>query len=264
MVWALPIHGMYNWYVHREYHSRKRAGFANATKPAQVPLRTYLFLIIPSIFDLIATFLANIGLMYVTVSVFQLMKCTVIIFVALLKRFVLHDRLSTYMWTGIGINTIAVIVVGCTSFGNATSSSDHHETEANPALGIWMIVLSCLIQACQYVFEEKLMDESAPPLVVVGMEGLWGLLLSTFVVYPIAYLVPGSDLGSQERFDDAVMMLINSPLACAVAGLYVSVVLGYNVFAILTTYLLNSIWYVGPFWFWVIYLTCNDSTCIIF
>lgn len=240
MVWALPIHGMYNWYVHREYRSRKRAGFA-ATRPAQVPLRTYLFLIIPSIFDLMATFLANIGLMYVTVSVFQLMKCTVIIFVALLKRFVLHDRLSIYMWAGIGINTFAVLVVGITSLGDAASQVNN--SEAKPTLGIWMIVLSCLIQACQYVFEEKLMGESAPPLVVVGMEGLWGLLLSTFVVYPIAYYVPGQDLGSQERFDDAMMMLSNSPLACAVAALYVGVVLGYNVFAILTTYLLNSIWH---------------------
>ena len=236
MVFALPIHWIYTWYVHREQTKAKRWG----SKPTRVPFKTYLLLLIPSAFDLLATFVANVGLMYVTVSVFQLMKCTVIIFVAILKAFVLKDRVSPYMWVGIGFNTVAALLVGATSFGDANEQINNNDS---PGFGIFMIILSCLIQSCQYVYEEKLMDDSAQPLVVVGMEGFWGLLLTTFVVYPIAYLVPGNDMGSNERFDDAWTMLMNSPSAQAVAFIYVIVILGYNVFAVLTTYLLNSIWH---------------------
>jgi drug/metabolite transporter (DMT)-like permease len=210
----------------------------------RIPRKMYFLLALPAAFDLIATFFANIGLLYVTVSVFQLMKCTVIIFVAVLKVFVLHDRLRGYMWIGIALNTLAALMVGATSFADSESQVNNNP-DSSPGFGIFMIVLSCLIQACQYVFEEKLMDEgdSAPPLIVVGMEGIWGLILTTFVVYPIAYLVPGNDFGSNERFDDAYTMLMNSSLAQTITIIYVIVILGYNVFAVSVTYLLNSIWH---------------------
>ncbi|KAG7385792.1 hypothetical protein PHYPSEUDO_001037 [Phytophthora pseudosyringae] len=61
--------------------------------------------------------------------------------------------------------------------------------------------------------------DRAPPLVVVGMEGIWGLMLTSFIVYPVA------------------------GLAQVVVLVYLLVILGYNVFAVSVTYLLNSIWH---------------------
>ncbi|CAH0491993.1 unnamed protein product [Peronospora farinosa] len=222
MVFALPIHWGYHYYVERQWRRNNRNGT----------------------FDLVATFVANLGLLYVTVSVFQLMKCTVIVFVAILKVVVFKDRLHGYMWIGIGFNMLAALMVGATSLVDSDTQDNNSENQ-HPAFGVLMVVLSCAIQAVQYVFEEKLMDEgdSAPPLVVVGMEGVWGLLLTTVVIYPIAYFVPGSDLGSNERFDDAYEMLMNSGLAQIIVMVYLLVILGYNVFAVSVTYLLNSIWH---------------------
>ncbi|GLD96666.1 hypothetical protein PINS_up005349 [Pythium insidiosum] len=239
MIFALPIQWGYHWYIERKWR-KARNGMKYRMR---IPRKTYFLLALPAAFDLIATFLANLGLLYVTVSVFQLLKCMVIIFVAILKVVMLKDRLRGYMWIGIALNTLAVLLVGATSFADTDQASSNDGS--HPGFGILMIVLSCGVQAFQYVYEEKLMDEgeSAPPLVVVGMEGVWGLLLTTFVVYPIAYLVPGSDLGSNERFDDALEMLKNSSLAQTIALVYVLVILGYNVFAVSVTYLLNSIWH---------------------
>ncbi|TMW55632.1 hypothetical protein Poli38472_010514 [Pythium oligandrum] len=241
MVFALPIQWGYHWYVERQWRESSRNGLKYHYR---IPRKMYFLLALPAAFDLLATFLANLGLLYVTVSVFQLMKCTVIIFVAVLKVVILKDRLRGYMWIGIGLNTLAALLVGATSFADQDDQSNNNQN-AHPGFGILMIILSCAVQAFQYVYEEKLMDEgdSAPPLVVVGMEGVWGLVLTTFVVYPIAYLVPGNDLGSNERFDDAFEMLLNSQLAQIIVGVYLLVILGYNVFAVSVTYLLNSIWH---------------------
>ena len=61
------------------------------------------------------------------------------------------------------------------------------------------------------VFEEKVMSvDNAPPLVVIGCEGLWGTMLSLFVVYPLAYLAPGEDNGSFEDPFDALSMIGNN------------------------------------------------------
>lgn len=53
--------------------------------------------------------------------------------------------------------------------------------------------------------------DNAPPLVVIGCEGLWGTVLSILVVYPLAYLMPGQDNGSFENPFDAFAMITNSP-----------------------------------------------------
>ncbi|KDO34368.1 hypothetical protein SPRG_01504 [Saprolegnia parasitica CBS 223.65] len=242
MIFALPIQYIYHWHLERQWHANggKITGFK---RPQRVPIKTYFVLALPAAFDLIATYLANLGLLYVTVSVFQLMKCTVIIFVALLKVVVLKDHLRGYMWIGIAMNTAAAIMVGFTSFQD---TDDQLNSTNNPGLGILMIVLSCFVQSAQYVFEEKLMGDgidTAPPLIVVGMEGFWGLLFTSIFVYPIAYYLPGNDLGSYERFDDALTMLGHSKAAQIAAGIFVFVILGYNVFAVFVTFLLDSIWH---------------------
>ncbi|CCI42625.1 unnamed protein product [Albugo candida] len=240
MVFALPIHWVYRWHVERKW---SRPSSRPLKFRYRIPRRTYFLLAFPALFDLIATWFANIGLMYVTVSVFQLLKCTVIIFVALLKVFMLKDKLHGYMWIGVGLNTVAALIIGITSFAD-TEDQINTRTET-PGFGVLMIILSCVVQAYQYVFEEKLMNdgENAPPLVVVGMEGIWGVLITTFIVYPIAYLLPGSDLGSCERFDDAFEMLSNSSLAQILIVVYLLFVLSFNVLAVSVTYLLNSIWH---------------------
>lgn len=53
--------------------------------------------------------------------------------------------------------------------------------------------------------------DNAPPLVVIGCEGMWGATLSLLVVYPLAYLAPGQDNGSFEDPFDALTMIGNSP-----------------------------------------------------
>lgn len=53
-------------------------------------------------------------------------------------------------------------------------------------------VYCLVIIGAQYVFEERVMSfNAAPPLVVVGMEGVWGGLFMPLIVLPLAYYLPG-------------------------------------------------------------------------
>lgn len=217
-------------------------------------LRVTLFLSIPSLFDLVATVLGNKGLLAIDVSVYQLLKCTVIVFVALIKRFIMKTKYMKYMWFGIFLNTVAVCVVALTSFFPSARASlmfmilsddsgtinivdpgsqlmndyeddqqIHTKATSTKLLGVFFVVLSCLVQSVQYVFEELIMSEpeadsadtsegdsekgqkkdtqsiwsidieSVDPLLVVGLEGFWGLVFNLFFVLPIAAKLPGDD-----------------------------------------------------------------------
>lgn len=48
--------------------------------------------------------------------------------------------------------------------------------------------------------------DDAPPLIVIGMEGLWGTIIM-LIIFPIAAALPGRDMGSIENTADSVYMV---------------------------------------------------------
>lgn len=196
--------------------------------------QTLLMLIIPSFCDLLCTALLLIAQLYITASLWQMMRGSIIIITALLKRFILQKRLRRYMWAGVGIITIAMCLVASTSFITAHEG----ETSKDPRIGVLLVIVGCIAQGVQYVFEERVMAvEGAPPLVVIGMEGLWGTVLSLLVVYPIA------DAVGFENPWDALYMMQHSTALTWLAILFVITVTGYNCAAVYVTAYLSSIWH---------------------
>lgn len=113
-------------------------------------------------------------------------------------------------------------------------------------MGVSLVMLGAFVQSLQFVFEEQVMnmdESSVPPLLLIGMEGLWGTVLCLFVLYPLAYYLPGDDHGSFEDPFNTYAMFMNSPTIQWAFVIYFFAIFGYNLFAILVTFLLNSIWH---------------------
>jgi len=126
------------------------------------------------------------------------------------------------------------------SDGPKATSSTHND----PLFGILILLGSCLVASLQYVFEEKVMsDLQTPPLVLVGMEGIWGTILMWGCVFPWAHWLPGSDKGSLENvYDSWVMIQNNQDIQIVLFGFFITVML-YNVCGILVTKLGSSMWH---------------------
>merc|ERR550532_320143 len=89
----------------------------------------------------------------------------------------LKRRLSSCRIFGIFLVTIALTLVG-----SSNMMADQLKTAAVPVslrvFGMGMILLGMFLQGGQIVVEELLMkDLKAPPLLVVGMEGVWGCVI---------------------------------------------------------------------------------------
>jgi drug/metabolite transporter (DMT)-like permease len=171
----------------------------------------YFLLLIPSLFDLCATALCMLGLLHVEVSIYQMLRGSAIIFVAILKHFVLKDKLRDFMWVGVGWNVVSIILVGMTAmFSGGGGEGDDGK---DPVKGVCLILAGAFVQSLQYAFEEKVMsmEISAPPLLLIGMEGFWGTVVCIFVLYPICYALPGADVGgTMENPYDTIAMMQNS------------------------------------------------------
>jgi drug/metabolite transporter (DMT)-like permease len=139
-----------------------------------------------------------------------------------MKQYVLGDRLYKFQWIGVMWNIVSVFLVGGTAIlnekvqqtGDDTTAEDgpSNPTSSSALVGVMLVMLGAFVQAMQFVFEEKVMtmDIPSPPLLLIGMEGLWGTILCLFVVYPLAYYIPGNDHGSYENPFNTFAMFMNS------------------------------------------------------
>ena len=215
----------------------------------ETPAWMYYFLAIPALFDLGATALCMMGLRYIPVSIYQLLRGSGIIFVAIMKQSVLGDKLHNFQWVGIFWNVISVFMVGSTAIlaegGSGDDLADDDSNNSNALFGVCMVLLGAFVQALQYVFEEKVMstDIPAPPLLLIGMEGFWGTVFCVLVVYPIVYYLPGDDHGSYEDPWNTWYMIANNTTIQIAFAVYFFSIFFYNFFAVLVTFLLNSVWH---------------------
>lgn len=180
-----------------------------------------------------------------------------IIFVALLKQFALGHKLQRYKWVGIAFNVLSIILVGLTALLTGSEESGEggpkeiiEGFKPNPLYGVVLILCGAFVQSLQYVFEEKVMSASTdddvpatPPLLLIGMEGLWGSMICLFILYPIAYHMKGDDHGCFENPFNTIAMISNTPQIQAVFTLYFFSILLYNILALLVTFMLDSVWH---------------------
>merc|ERR1719506_1833026 len=123
----------------------------------------------------------------------------------------------------------------------------------DPLVGVGLILGGAFVQSLQYAFEEKVMsaDVGAPPLLVIGMEGLWGFFICTFVLYPFLYA-----MGIEDPFDTWEMFKNSTDIQFMFLLYFISIFL-YNMLAVLVTFMLNSVWHAildnfRPITVWVV------------
>lgn len=206
------------------------------------PFKVTVILAIPAVFDMIATTLNIFGLIYVNLSIFQMLRGSMIIFCAVLSiLFLPNKKIKNYEWVGITMTTVALVLIGVAGVYIPGQSGD--ETEDHSVLqkvfGCLLILLSQLFQAAQNVIEEYLFVgmENTSALDVCGVEGVWGILFVLLVGFPFAFIVPGKDpspLGnSLENLWDTLLMIGHSKTIPVIYALFVAACCGYNMFGIL-------------------------------
>ncbi|CAD7958407.1 unnamed protein product [Amoebophrya sp. A120] len=219
-----------------------------------VTAKLFFALIVPSICDLLGTSLQQMGLCVTTVSVFQMLKGSILLFSAFLSVWFLEKRLTTYNWIGILLCLLALSLVGVSSVLAAAAQEGQgaggvmEATEQQQAvpkqgtttqlIGIALILLGQVVCSAQYVIEEYLLrpPHNVTPMAIVGLEGFWGSSLMIFLVLPICSRLPGVDAGGEyENTQDSLFAVAHSPFLQAAIGTFFVSVLLYNILGLMVT-----------------------------
>uniref|UniRef100_A0A7S3KW66 EamA domain-containing protein n=1 Tax=Amphora coffeiformis TaxID=265554 RepID=A0A7S3KW66_9STRA len=211
---------------------------------SRIPIWTYFYLFVPAAFDCVATVLCAIGLLYLDVSIYQLLRGSGIIFVAILRHYYLGEHSFLFQWTGVGWNVLSVLLVGMAAL--LASSHSNKSNLEDAVIGVTFMLAGTMVQSMMFVFEEKVMsvdEDKVPPLLLFGMEGVWGTLITIFFLYPIGYFAYGNDRGSFEDPWSTWEMLKSTPSIQLLMFLYCLSIFIYNLFAVLVTFSLSSVWH---------------------
>ncbi|KAF1774665.1 Nucleotide-sugar transporter [Phytophthora cactorum] len=200
----------------------------------RVSLRTLAAIALPSLLDLLQTVLCNVGLLWISSSVFQMARGSIIIFSAFFSVRLMGKKLYGYHYASIWIVMLAVALVGYAGVGHHSTATAADDADAfNAVLGLFFIIAAQILCALQIVVEEHMMLAlNVSPMLLVGFEGLWGLVFY-IVLVPILTLSPatGSAFATtwHEDFVDSFVQVKNSPALIVLILAYIVAVGTLNV-----------------------------------
>ncbi|BEJ13887.1 hypothetical protein CspHIS471_0310610 [Cutaneotrichosporon sp. HIS471] len=161
----------------------------------------------PAFFDICGTTLMNVGLILTPVSIYQMSRGALVLWVGVLSVLFLRRHLYLYQWASLLIVTLGVMLVGLagtlikrdalpsnpgpTDIVNALvyAATRADDDPAKVALGVSLILFAQIFTASQYVVEEKIMAYyTIDPLAAVSLEGMWGGL-TTLGAMPILHIL---------------------------------------------------------------------------
>jgi len=142
----------------------------------------------------------NVGLLYTPVSLYQMTRGALVLFVGVFSVVFLRRRLWLYQWVSLIIVMSGVALVGYSgslikdtvkesivhNLARALGLDATEEPEVTKVLvGIFFVLFAQVFTATQFVVEEKIMGRyQVSPLVAVGYEGLFGTI-SILMFVPI-------------------------------------------------------------------------------
>jgi len=191
--------------------------FATRTKEdaeASKKVPKWIF-VVPCCCDLVATALLCAGLAFVAVSVAQMCRGTVVVFVCAMSMVFLGRRQHGYHITGVALVTSGIALVATSALATSKLGSSHHM-----GFGISLCIVAQVFQASMFVYEERIMSQySVQPLQVVGMEGAFGIAISAVILLVGHFAHYADTVGAfhQVMHSPALLLsIIGSMLAVAV------------------------------------------------
>ena len=168
-----------------EHFVTKKLGKVPPLKPGKKWFKffphTFLFMV-PTVCDIIASTLINVGIFFTLVSISQMLRNLNVLFVATFSSIFFRDYRQKFdLPQGIGL---LILVCGNMLISySAVGFSDSDTTAKNNILGVIMTLLGTVFTALFYVTEEIfLRGVQLPAALAVANEGGWGLLLHAILM----------------------------------------------------------------------------------
>ena len=164
----------------------------------KLEIKKYL-LAIPGFLDTCSTGLANIGLILLPGSIYQMLKGSLIVMTFLMSKFVVKNKHILDHYIAIPISTLGVFLVGLSAYLSASGDEESYSSAGQTLLGIVLMLISMFILSIQFCFDEFFMRKyRCHPLICIGYEGVFGFLINLILCIIFNFIKCGDE--SEDNF----------------------------------------------------------------
>jgi drug/metabolite transporter (DMT)-like permease len=212
---------------------RQRQSQSQSDLMTNLPDLPSIYLALPASLDVLGSGLSGVSMLFISASVWQMLRGSMIIYTAILSVIFLKRKLSSQHFIGLltafaGLSLVGYsayldsapadafrsLFAGTFLFNHLRGIGEESDSSSLVMLGIILTVLSQLCSAVQVVVEEAMLKNTdrfrtPSPSRVVAFEGLWGFIIMSVVLFAMQ-IVPGDDHGSYENSVDAYEKMSNN------------------------------------------------------
>lgn len=163
-------------------------------------------LAVPASFDFFGTTLMFVALTMCAASIYQMMRGIIVVVTAGMAMAFLGRKQYFHHYFSLFLIVSAVAIVGVVGILISNKqNSEAHDADAPPPVetkpfGLILLVISQFFTGGQFVFEEKLLSGYyLDPLLVVGLEGMWGCIFYA-IVLPIFQHLTNNNICEKSDF----------------------------------------------------------------
>jgi drug/metabolite transporter (DMT)-like permease len=224
----------------------RKAGPETDSDPSSgAPTVPFHYFALPASLDVIGSGLSGVGMIFISASVWQMLRGSLILYTAGLSYFWLKREFRKEHYWGLAFAATGLTFVGVSSWLDSQDDSLlSTQSSSDAVFGIVLTVLSQFCTALQIVFEESLLKSfgySRPsPAQVVAYEGILGSIMMVVVLVGMQ-LAPGDDHGSFENSIDSVEKMSRSELLQFLIILYLISIALFNYFGMTIAKHLSSV-----------------------
>lgn len=181
--------------------------------PATYNMRMVRLMFVPSILECVAFCMGIYAQIMMALSLAMLMKGAKVVFSALFTVTFLKRRQYAFHWFSVGLCLAGLAVAGASEYLNKS------DTAVNILLGCCLLLASECMKAFHVIYDEMMMKRNkCDILFVVGMEGVYSIILLTPMLFLAWLVIPGSQDGHLEDLPDTLFRIESSTMLKALFG----------------------------------------------
>lgn len=169
----------------------------NAKRTKRALIFTKLWAAFPCLLDAFGSGLSITSLLLLPASVCQMLQGGQIVTTCLFSKWINNRPILRHHFAGVLFSSVGFILVGLAGYIATTGGdSEGNYTVGGFFLGVVFMILNLVLQAIQSNVEERIMTKNAiPPMRMVGLEGLFGIIWMFAVLVVLSYIpCPNSQL----------------------------------------------------------------------
>lgn len=202
-------------------------------------------LMVPSTCDLIGTTLMNAGLLFTSVSIYQMTRGSLTLFVGVFSVVFLKSHITRVEWAALVVLSLGVFLVGLSGYihEEVATSSFKPEGVSSTIFGMCLIFGGIMFSACQFVTEEHILSTlEMGPMALVAFEGLYGCVVSILGATIAYYLVGIKEAGRKGTWDIGygLQLLFSNKVLWTTSILIMVSISSFNFFGISLTNKMNA------------------------